>query len=326
VGVVPAYVTAVPSVTSAVPRRSKAWIWWTLGVALLMLLIVGSCTIPFVLLAGKGFNSGATGGGGAVAVIHVDGVIAGSGSNVSGVVTPEYFYELLKRAEEDVRVKAIVLRVDSPGGTVAASEEIARYIKQCSKPVVVSVGDVGASGAYMIASQSDEIWAMPGSAVGSIGVISEIPNVGALLGKVGVNFQVITAGKYKDAGSLYRPLSKEERALIQGSVNEAYGQFIDIVAEGRSLPRSQVESMATGWAWNGEEAKKLGLIDRLGTYQDAMDAAAKRGGIKGKYETITYEDQFGDLLGSLLGISRQLGNLEALSGNRDAAVRSALPR
>jgi protease-4 len=264
--------------------------------------------------------------GGAVAVIRVDGVIAGSGSTFDGIVTPEYFYDLINRAEEDARVKAIVLRVDSPGGTVAASEEIARYVEQAKKPIVVSVGDVGASGAYMMASQADQIWAMPGSAVGSIGVISEIPNVEELLGKVGVDFQVITAGKYKDAGSPYRPLTTDERALIQGSVDEAYGQFIDIVAAGRKMPRSEVASLATGWTWSGSEAQKLGLVDKLGTNQDALDAAAKLGGIKGDYDVISYEDEFGNLFGSLLGITSRLGSLDALSGSRDGAVRRSLPR
>jgi protease-4 len=293
---------------------------------LTLFLAVGACSAPMLLLMGKDSKSFSVKRGGAVAVIRVDGVIAGSGSNFDGIVTPEYFLDLLDQAEEDTRVKAVVLRVDSPGGTVAASEEIARYVEQCKKPVIVSVGDVGASGAYMVASQSDEIWAMPGSAVGSIGVISEIPNVGELLDKVGVDFQVITAGKYKDVGSPYRPLSKDERALIQGSVDEAYDQFIDIVAKGRKLPRSEVESMATGWVWSGEAGKELGLVDKLGTYKDALDAAAKRGGIDGDYDVVTYEQKFGDLLGSLLGITRRLGDLDALSQSRGATLRRSLPR
>jgi protease-4 len=167
---------------------------------------------------------------------------------------------------------------------------------------------------------------MPGSAVGSIGVISEIPNVSELLDTVGVEFQVITAGKYKDVGSPYRPLTDDERALIQGSVDEAYDQFIGIVAEGRDMPRSEVESLATGWVWSGEEALELGLVDRLGTYQDALDAAALRGGIKGDYDTIDYGDEFDDIFGSLLGITRKLGEFEALSEGRDAALRRSLPR
>ncbi len=325
-GVPPVNQVPAPALEQTPPPRSRAWIWWTVGIVFVLTLVVAACAIPIALIVGSSPTSFSAVGGGAVAVIRVDGVIAGTGSSFDGIMTPEHFYDLMNKAEEDARVKAIVLRVDSPGGTVAASEEVARYVKLAKKPVVVSVGDVGASGAYMMASQSDEVWAMPGSAVGSIGVISEIPNVSELLDKVGVEFQVITAGKYKDAGSPYRPLTSEERGLIQGSVDEAYGQFIDIVAEGRDMPRSDVESLATGWVWSGAEAQKLGLVDKLGTNQDALDAAAKRGGIKGEYDVISYEDEFGSLFGSLLGIASRLGDLDALTGSRDSAVRRSLPR
>jgi len=229
------------------------------------------------------------------------------------VVTPEDFLEQLEQAEKDSNVKAILLRVDSPGGTVAASEEIAAYVKESPKPVVVSIGDVGASGAYMVASQAKVIYANPGSAVGSIGVITEIPNVSELLDKLGVKFTAISAGKYKDTGSPYRSLSAKEKALIQGSVDKVYDQFIDIVAEGRGMQRSKVESLATGWAWNGEEAKDLGLVDEIGTYRDAAKAAAKLGGIAGEYETVTYGNKrFEDLLDSLIGLRQQLGPIGSL--------------
>ncbi|HSK47158.1 MAG TPA: signal peptide peptidase SppA [Coriobacteriia bacterium] len=303
-------------------RRSRAWIWWVVGVAVVLLLIVSSCMLPFLFLGSDGLD---VPGGNGIAVIHVDGVIAGTGDYYSGVVTPEYFLDILEQAEDDPNVKAIVLRVDSPGGTVAASEEIATYVSDCTKPVIVSVGDVGASGAYMISSQADEIWANPGSTVGSIGVIAEIPNVEELLGKVGVEFQIITAGKYKGAGSPYRPLTKQERALIQGEVEEAYGQFIDIVAEGRKLPRAEVEELATGWAWSGETAKKLGLVDEIGTYRDALEAAAEQGGIEGDYEVITYGDELDRLFGSLFSLTDQLGGLKSLS-SRDTLTRQSLPK
>ncbi len=334
---VPPPVTSRPAVPSALPPagdappsrpgRGRAWVWWTLGICAGLLLLVTACVLPFAMLFGDGTDMFASSGfGKSVAVMHIDGVIAGTGSPVDGYITPESFKDLLDQAEEDDAVKAIVLRVDSPGGTVAASEEIAAYVKACSKPVVVSVGDVNASGAYMVSSQADEIWAMPGSAVGSIGVIAEIPNVSGLLDKLGVEFQVITAGKYKDAGSPYRPLTKEEQALIQGEVDDAYDQFIEIVADGRDMPRSEVESLATGWAWNGDRAKELGLVDKIGTYEDALDAAAKRGGIEGDYDVTTYEDQFQDLFGSLLGIVRRLDQLDALSQGQESGLRRALPR
>jgi len=307
------------------PPRSRAWIWWTLGIVVVTGALLASCIVPVVLMRADTPTAGRFGS--AVGVIRVDGIIAGTGSGFDGYVTPEAFRALLKQADEDSSIKAVVLRVDSPGGTVAASEEIAAYAKEFDKPLVVSIGDVGASGAYMLASQADEIWAMPGSAVGSIGVIAEIPNVSGLLDKVGVEFQVVTAGKYKDAGSPYREMTAEERALIQGEVDDAYEQFVGIVAQGRALPESEVESLATGWAWNGERAKELGLIDQIGTFDQALDSAAKRGGIDGDYEVVEIEqDEFDQLFGSLLGVVSRLDRLGALAESREATLRRSLPR
>lgn len=299
--------TVYPGADASMPAREHRWVWPVVVVACVF-LVVGGC--GWLAWLGLGDTSGPSGD--VIAVIPIDGVIAGAGG--AGVITPQSFRDKLNQALDDDSVKAVVLRVDSPGGTVAASEEIALYVKASDKPVVVSVGDVDASGAYMVSSQADKIIALPGSAVGSIGVITEIPNVAGLLDKLGVEFTVITAGTYKDAGSPYRSLTTTEKALIQGSVDEVYGQFIDIVAEGRSMPRSKVESLATGWAWNGTEAKKLGLVDQIGTFDDALKAAAKLGKIEGDYDTVSYDEpQLGDVLGSLIGLSRQLGDNAALS-------------
>lgn len=298
------------------PRRR--WVGWVIAAVILGLVLLG-CVLPFVLLLSAD-DAGGPAFGEAVAVIPIDGVIAGTGDRYGGYITPEYLMDQLEQAVDDPTVRAIVLRVNSPGGTVAASEELAEYVRTCDKPVVVSIGDVGASGAYMLASQADEIWAMPGSSVGSIGVIAEIPNVSGLLDKVGVEFQVITAGKYKDAGSPYRDLSDEERSLIQGEVDEAYDQFVDIVAKGRKMERSEVETLATGWAWSGQKAQELGLVDKLGTYSDALDAAAKRGGIEGEYEIMTYEDPFGSLFGSLFSVSTRLDDIVALLEGQQQTV------
>lgn len=311
--------------TPPAPRRRRAWIGWTIALVLVIALVVGGCVVPAIWLF-DGEDLG-TEFGESVAVIRIDGVIAGTGEYYSGYVTPEYFWDLLDQAAEDDSVKALVLRVDSPGGTVAASEEIASYIKDFKKPVIVSSGDINASGAYMVSSQADQIWALPGTTVGSIGVISEIPNVAGLMDKLGVEFTVITAGKYKDAGSPYRPLTKEERALIQGEVDEAYEQFIDLVAEGRDMNRSQVESLATGWAWSGARAKELGLVDKIGTYKDALDAAAKAGGIDGEYDVVTYDDELGGLFDSLIGLSSSLDRLSAVSeGAAERDMRSTVPK
>jgi len=311
----------------ASPPRGKAWIWVVVAVFVLAACVIGSC----VALASIGETVSPTGlpsaSGDAIAVIRMDGVIEGSGSALDGVVSPRDLDSQFQQAEEDENVKAIVLRINSPGGTVAASEEIAATIKDCSKPVVASIADVGASGAYMAASQCDEILAMPGSSVGSIGVILQIPNLQGLLDKLGVKFQVITAGEYKDAGSSWRALTPTETALLQADVDEIYGQFIDIVAEGRDLERSEVESLATGFAYTGTAAERLGLIDGLGGYRDAIDAAADLGGVDGEPEIIEYDEYLvEDLIGSLIGFSDQLGGPEAALRRMLEGAQQPVPR
>jgi protease-4 len=306
-----AYAQPVPPAHGPAPTRksSLAWLWWLVGIAVVMVIIASVASLVSAISRGTG--GGISAGDNVIAVIPFDGTIAGSAG--TGVITPESFLKQLQRAEDDSSVRAIVLRVNSPGGTVAASEEIATYVKEATKPVVVSVGDMDASGAYMVSSQADKVVAGPGSAVGSIGVIMEIPNASGLLGKVGVSFKVLTAGKYKDAGSPFRDLTPTETSMLQGQIDQVYGQFIDIVASGRKIPRSQVESMATGWAWNGEEAKSLHLVDQIGTYKDALKTAAKLGGIQGDYQEDVYTntDTLGGLLSTLLGIESQLQTIAA---------------
>lgn len=309
----------------AVPAKSSSGWKWAVGIlAVVVLFSFFGCCGALSLLGTFGSDS-TMALGESVAIIHVDGVIAGSGSSVDGVIAPEEFLGYLDMAASDDNVKAVLLRVDSPGGTVAASQEIAIEVARLSeiKPVVVSVGDVGASGAYMIASQCDEIWALPTSAVGSIGVITQIPNVAGLLEKLGVEFTVLTAGEYKDAGSPYRSLTESETAMIQMEVDIAYEEFITVVAEGRGLKESEVREMATGWAWSGRQAQEMGLIDELGTYNDALDAAADLGGIEGDYETIVYDQyDYADLLYSLIGFSSPFDPLKALAPDGSALPRS----
>jgi protease IV len=303
-GMPPAY--AYPGAPE--PRKRRAWVWWLVGITVVLVLF--GCVWASVAAVMSEGPAG-LGDGNTIAVIPMTGAISGTGSG-SGSINPRGFLEQLQRAEKDSDVKAIVLRIDSPGGTVAASEEIASYVQHARKPIVVSVADMDASGAYMVSARADKIVANPGSAIGSIGVIMEIPNASGLLNKVGVEFKVVTAGKYKDAGSPYRAVTPQETAMLQSQINEVYGQFIDIVADGRDLPRSEVESMATGWAWTGTEAKKMGLIDQVGTYQDALDAAAGLAKIKGGYNTDVYEDnELSDFLSAVLGVESSLHKMAA---------------
>lgn len=321
----PAAAAAVPA---PAPKKSRAWVGWLIALTVAMALLVGSCAWMFWAIGDTmgtgGSPFGSSGFGDAVGVIYLDGVIAGTGG--VDYVTPDAFISALHDAENDESVKAILLRVDSPGGTVAASEEIAAAVKSCSKPVVVSVGDICASGAYMVSSQSDKIVAMPGSSVGSIGVILEIPNVEGLLEKLGIKFTVITAGKYKDAGSPYRELTPQEVKLLQQEVDIVYGQFIDIVADGRDMKRAEVEKLANGWAWPGSTAKELGLVDQLGGYDDALVVAARLGGIEGDPDVVDFPlYQPGQFIDELLGLQARYG-MKLPGLDSEDAIRQALPR
>jgi protease-4 len=316
-----------PASLSAPPRKSRAWIGWLIACAVALSLLIGSCAWLFWTVGeafGPSNGFGAATSGDSVAIIRLEQAIAGTGG--LDYVTPETFSAALKQAEDDDNVKAVVLRVDSPGGTVAASEEIAAAVKACRKPVVVSVGDICASGAYMVSSQADKIIAMPGSTVGSIGVITEIPNVEGLLDKLGVKFTVITAGKYKDAGSPYRELSAEEVKMLNQEIDVVYGQFIDIVAQGRGMKREQVEKLANGWAWPGTTAKGLGLIDQIGGFDDAVKVAGRLGGISGRPNTVEiplYEP--GRIIDELLGLQVRTG-LRIPGLDSESAIREALPK
>ena len=292
---------------------------WAIGLgAAFLLLMLGSCMLMFVILGDTGLS--AIPYGDSVAVIYLDDVIAGT----SGM-TPEYVLDQLSQAREDDSVKAIILRMDSPGGTVAASQEIMMAVRKVAeeKPVVTSVGDVCASGAYMVAAQTDEIIAAPGSTVGSIGVIIELVNAEELLDKVGLKFTTLTEGEYKDAGSLYRSLTTTETAMLEEQMSMIQEQFIADVAEGRGMSVGEIRELATGWAWLGSQALELGLVDTLGNYDDAVDRAAELGGIEGEPRIVTYEssDPFADLYLDLLGLIAPRGDIDA-----ESLRRMSLPR
>lgn len=308
-----------PAVQPAPKKRMSSGAKWAIGLGLaFLLLMLISCGLMFAMLGDSEFSSISFGD--SVAVIHIDDVIAGT----SGM-TPENVLDQLGQAQDDDSVKAIVLRVDSPGGTVAASQEIMTAIRRVAedKPVITSVGDLCASGAYMVASQTDEIIASPGSTIGSIGVIMQIPNAEELLDKVGVQFTTLTAGEYKDAGSLYRSLTETETAMLDEQLALIQDQFIADVAEGRGMTEAEVRELATGWAWLGSEALELGLIDTIGNYDDAIDRAAELGGIDGEPSIVTYEptDPFSDLYLDLLGILAPGEPFDAA-----ALQRTGLPR
>jgi protease IV len=214
-------------------------------------------------------------GGDRVALVRIEGLL----------VSSEHVVDELKDYAGDPSVKAIVIRIDSPGGGVVPSQEIynaVRNAKKEGKKVVVSMGTVAASGGYYIASAADTIVANPGTLTGSIGVKMEFANIGKLLDKIGVKGMVLKAGEYKDMGSPYRDMTPEEKGLLQGVIDDVHNQFIEAVAEGRKLPVDDVRAIADGRIFTGRQALALKLVDRLGDLTDSIRIAGTLAGIKGK--------------------------------------------
>lgn len=220
--------------------------------------------------------------GGKIALVRVEGLIAGS----------ETVVEELGDYADDASIKAIVIRVDSPGGGVVASQEIYNAVKKAKKngkKVVVSMGAVAASGGYYISAPADRIVANPGTLTGSIGVIMEFATIQELLEKIGVKGSVVKAGEYKDIGSPFRDMTVRERKLLQEVMDDVHAQFIQAVAEGRAIPVASVQAIADGRIFTGRQALGLKLVDQLGDLEDSIDQAAALAGIKGKPRVIRRE-------------------------------------
>jgi protease-4 len=209
-----------------------------------------------------------------IAIVEIKGVISQS----SGII------EELQQYLEDDGVKAIILRIDSPGGGVGPAQEIYREIMKIKtkKKVVTSMGSVAASGGYYIACASNLIIANPGTITGSIGVIMEFSNFEELLKKIGIKGVVLKSGEHKDIGSPFREMTPEEKRIMQEVLDNVHQQFIQAVADGRKLDRSKVVQIADGRIFTGEQAKNLGLVDQMGNLQDTIDITAKMVGIEGK--------------------------------------------
>jgi len=200
------------------------------------------------------------------------------------IIDPQETVKQLHEFGKDDKVKAIVLRIDSPGGVVGPSQEICSAVKKLKsrKPVIVSMGSAAASGGYYIAVPATLIYANPGTITGSIGVLMKFSNLEGLMGKIGMKAFTLKTGKFKDVGSPARTMSEEEKAMLQSVIDSTHAQFIRAVAEGRKLPLEQVRQLADGRIFSGEQAMELKLVDRLGTMQDAVEEAARLGGISGE--------------------------------------------
>ena len=262
------------------------------GLGVIALLLVTLFSVLYFI----GRQSGKPGQfafGDKIAIIEIRGVIAQS----SGIIE-----EIQQYAEED-EVKAIIFRIDSPGGGVGPSQEIHREIlkmkTKSKKKVVASMGSVAASGGYYVACASDLIIANPGTITGSIGVLMEFTNIEELFKKIGIKGIVLKSGEHKDIGSPFREMTADERRIIQTVIDNVHQQFIQAVAEGRKLDRTKVVEIADGRILTGEQAKQLGLVDQMGNLQDAIEVTAKMAGIEGK-PTVIYPKKRFSLLGLLI--------------------------
>lgn len=266
--------------------------------------------VAIILVAALAFSGqgGWTGlGGDRIAVVYIEGVIFDSKS----------VNEHLKMYADDSRVKGVLLRIDSPGGGVAASQEISDQVRwlrdEKKKTVVVSMGSVAASGGYYIACAADHIIANPGTVTGSIGVIAEWVNYGNLLKWAQMQPEVIKSGEMKDVGSPTREINARERAYLQGLINQMFAQFVNAVAAGRKeLTRERIMELADGRVYTGEEALREKLIDGLGNYDAALKKTAELVGIRGEPQVVTPPKP---RRGSILDLLTKTDVGEILSGN-----------
>ena len=245
---------------------------------LLLFIIAGSF---YLIMGGKDLGMS----GGRVEVIYVQGImLTGSIPTGFGIATSEEITQSLKDADEDENVKAIILRINSPGGSPAAAEEIVSAMKKIDKPIVISMGDMAASAAYYISAPADRILANPDTMTGSIGVIWEFQNRSKFYDKDGTSFYIAKSGEFKDMGGDWKGLSDEEIQYADQVISEAYSRFVKEVADDRNLSLSKVKDLADGRIYTGAKAMELGLVDELGSLDDAIEIAAELGGIKGKPE------------------------------------------
>ncbi len=242
-----------------------------------------------------------------IAVLRVRGVIE----------DVQEFLKALEKYREDDNVKAIIVRIESPGGAIGPSQEMYREVRRTHavKPVVASLGGIAASGGYYIASAAGHIVANPGTITGSIGVIISFPNLRELFDKLGYHTVVIKSGEFKDTGNPGREMTPEERTLLETAIAQSHAQFVRDVAQGRNLPEDTVRAVADGRILMGETAMELGLVDEMGNFQDAVTAAAALGKIEEKPQVIFFERKKRSLMDFLLGTDMSEKLATALDGS-----------
>ncbi len=271
-------------------RRHPYLFFLLTAASIITVLILGTMALAVWMARGTSDFSGE-----AVGVIEIEGAIADARDAI----------EQIRRFREDDDIKAIVIRIDSPGGAVGPSQEIYREIRKTvgTKHVVASMGAVAASGGYYVACAADGIVANPGTITGSIGVIMGYTNFRQLLDKIGMVPVVIKSGPYKDTGSPTREMRDDEREILQSITDGIHDQFVTAIAEGRKMDRSQVAAAADGRIFTGEDAQARGLVDRLGNFEDALAWAGELGGIDGDVVAVYARDQELSLLRYLISSS-----------------------
>src|SRR5271154_4507115 len=257
--------------------RSRTLLWILIGGGAFFLFVLAVFSLVYLTLHAGGTEANSFSSfGDRIGVVDLEGVI----------LSPQPVVGELKKFGDDSSIKAIIIHVNSPGGGVAASEEIYREVKRLrtekKKKVVVSIETVGASGAYYVASASDKIFADRGSIVGSIGVIAEWMNYGDLLKWAKLKNVVIKTGEFKDTGNPARDLTPNEQAYMQSLIDNMFGQFVKAVADGRGMKYEDVKAIANGKVWTGEQAKAMNLIDGVGDFETAVAETVKSVGISGE--------------------------------------------
>jgi len=275
--------------------RSRVWLWVLIGGGAFFLFVLAVFTLVFVALHASGRQAGVHAFGDKIGVVDLDGVI----------LDPSEVVDDIRRFANDDSIKAIIIHVNSPGGGVAASEEIYREVKRVRdvkhKRIVSSIQTVGASGAYYVSSATNKIYADSGSVVGSIGVIAEWVNYGDLMRWAKLKPEVLKVGQFKDTGDPTRELTPAERQYMQGLIDDMYGQFVQAVADGRHAKPSDIRSIADGRVWTGEQAMGLHLIDQIGDFRTAVLDTAKSVSISGEPVLVHPERDRKSLLDLLFG-------------------------
>jgi protease-4 len=288
-------------------RRSRTLLWILIGGGAFFLFVLAVFSLVYLTLHAGSNEASFSGFGDRIGVVDLDGVI----------LSPQPVVGQLKKFADDSSIKAIILHVNSPGGGVAASEEIYREVKRVreekKKQVVVSIETVGASGAYYIASASNKIYADKGSIVGSIGVIAEWMNYGDLLKWAKLKSIVFKTGEFKDTGNPTRDLTPAEQAYMQSLIDNMFGQFEHAVADGRGMKFEDVKAIANGKVWTGEQALSMKLIDNVGDFEAVVKDTAKSVGISGEPTLVHPEKDRRTLLDLMLGdVSKYLPDREKL--------------